>query len=157
MCFVLLTGALAGSGAGSLVLTQQEVTSEELQVDAKVSRAVKVSNLITLLTLTVWLLPVLKVTKPAIRDYVRVSLVFQRILLACDCHALLQPQAQLQKLWGPSMYHKDDLPFSGDLSDMPDVFTPFKDKCEKKSQVGMGRRVSRVAGGGGGGGGGEVG
>jgi deoxyribodipyrimidine photo-lyase len=38
------------------------------------------------------------------------------------------------------MFHKDDLPFRSDLSDMPDVFTPFKDKCEKRSQVGAGLR-----------------
>eukprot|EP00877_Chromochloris_zofingiensis_P000317 jgi/Chrzof1/10286/Cz04g35200.t1 len=29
----------------------------------------------------------------------------------------------------------DDLPFKEGLSDMPDVFTPFKDKCERNLQV----------------------
>lgn len=36
---------LPPAGAGSLVVTQEEVTSEELRVDAKVARAVKVRRL----------------------------------------------------------------------------------------------------------------
>ena len=38
----------------------------------------------------------------------------------------------LKLLWGATLYHKDDLPFKSDLADMPDVFTPFKDACEKR-------------------------
>jgi hypothetical protein len=29
----------------------------------------------------------------------------------------------------------EDLPFNAGLGDMPDVFTPFKEKCEKRSTV----------------------
>ena len=38
---------------------------------------------------------------------------------------------QLELIWGATMYHRSDLPFKSDLSDMPDVFTPFKDICER--------------------------
>jgi deoxyribodipyrimidine photo-lyase len=36
---------------------------------------------------------------------------------------------KLELIWGATMYHKDDLGFDAQLSDMPDVFTPFKDRC----------------------------
>ena len=34
----------------------------------------------------------------------------------------------LELIWGATMYHKDDLPFNAQLGDMPDVFTPFKER-----------------------------
>jgi len=38
--------------------------------------------------------------------------------------------------WGSAtLYHRNDLPFSGDLSDLSDVFTPFRNKVEKRCQV----------------------
>jgi deoxyribodipyrimidine photo-lyase len=40
----------------------------------------------------------------------------------------------LKLIWGATLFHKDDLPFKPELVDMPDVFTPFKDACEKKSK-----------------------
>ena len=40
----------------------------------------------------------------------------------------------LKLLWGSTLYHKDDLPFKPELTDMPDVFTPFKETCERKSK-----------------------
>ena len=48
---------------------------------------------------------------------------------------MFQGRAQLQALWGPSLYHLGDLPFAQDLADMPNVFTPFREKVEKKGQV----------------------
>ncbi|KAI7840945.1 hypothetical protein COHA_005375 [Chlorella ohadii] len=42
---------------------------------------------------------------------------------------------KLELWWGPTMYHLDDLPFREDLSDLPDVFTPFKQKCEDRCRV----------------------
>jgi deoxyribodipyrimidine photo-lyase len=36
---------------------------------------------------------------------------------------------------GCSLFHPDDLPFRKDLQDMPDVFTPFKEKVEKRCTV----------------------
>ena len=38
-----------------------------------------------------------------------------------------------QKFWGNAMYHRDDLPF--DLLTIPDVYTQFRKKVEKKSTV----------------------
>jgi len=38
-----------------------------------------------------------------------------------------------KKYWGTAMYHRDDLPF--DLLTIPDVFTQFRKRVEKKSQV----------------------
>lgn len=70
----------------NLVLTQEEVTYEELQVDKKV-------------------------------------------------RAAIQGRGQMELIWGSTLFHKADLPFRGDLGDMPDVFTPFKEKCEKRSSV----------------------
>lgn len=40
----------------------------------------------------------------------------------------------LKLVWGSTLYHRDDLPYKAELVDMPDVFTPFKDGCEKKSR-----------------------
>jgi deoxyribodipyrimidine photo-lyase len=54
-------------------------------------------------------------------------------VLAHTCQA---HKASLQALWGPTLFHLDDLPYGGELQDMPDVFTPFRDKVEKKCQVG---------------------
>jgi deoxyribodipyrimidine photo-lyase len=39
----------------------------------------------------------------------------------------------VKKFWGHSMYHRDDLPF--DLLTIPDVFTRFRKKVEKNSEV----------------------
>lgn len=36
---------------------------------------------------------------------------------------------------GCSLYHPEDLPFKANLSDMPNSFTPFKDKIESKSRI----------------------
>jgi deoxyribodipyrimidine photo-lyase len=44
-------------------------------------------------------------------------------------------KAKLRKEWGHTLYHIEDLPFAEGLSDMEDVFTPFKNKVEKKSSV----------------------
>ena len=37
----------------------------------------------------------------------------------------------LKTFRGNNLYHKDDLPYADDLSDMGDVYTPFKNKLEK--------------------------
>lgn len=39
----------------------------------------------------------------------------------------------MKKFWGSAMYHRDDLPF--DLLTIPDVYTQFRKKVEKKSSV----------------------
>lgn len=39
----------------------------------------------------------------------------------------------MHRCWGHAMYHRDDLPF--DLLTIPDVFTQFRKKIEKKSSV----------------------
>ena len=39
----------------------------------------------------------------------------------------------VRKYWGHAMYHRDDLPF--DLLTIPDVYTQFRKKVEKKSSV----------------------
>ena len=44
-------------------------------------------------------------------------------------------KAKLQQVWSNTLYHIEDLPFSNDLSDLPDVFTPFKNKVESKCKV----------------------
>jgi deoxyribodipyrimidine photo-lyase len=49
----------------------------------------------------------------------------------------VQPRGgRLVKLWGSSLYHRDDLPFKEGCGDVPDVFTPFKEKAERMGKVG---------------------
>lgn len=36
---------------------------------------------------------------------------------------------RLQLLWGNTLFHRDDLPFAPDMADLPDVFTPFRNKA----------------------------
>eukprot|EP00964_Phaeocystis_antarctica_P021795 scaffold12101_cov66-Phaeocystis_antarctica.AAC.1 len=43
--------------------------------------------------------------------------------------------AQVVPLWGGTLYNRAELPFSSDLSDLPDVFTPFRSKVESKCQI----------------------
>ena len=43
--------------------------------------------------------------------------------------------AQFSPVWGGTLYEKTDLPFRADLSDLPDVFTPFRNKVESRSQM----------------------
>jgi deoxyribodipyrimidine photo-lyase len=48
--------------------------------------------------------------------------------------AIKQLKGDLKLIWGSTLFHKDDLPYNQDLANMPDVFTPFKEGCEKKSR-----------------------
>ncbi|GFH06657.1 photolyase/cryptochrome alpha/beta domain-containing protein [Haematococcus lacustris] len=49
--------------------------------------------------------------------------------------------SRLQKVWGHTLYHLDDLqgnggPFSsGGIKTMPNIFTPFKEQVERRCQV----------------------
>ena len=43
----------------------------------------------------------------------------------------LQGRGKLERLWGNSLYQPDDLPFARDMSDLPDVFTHFRNKVSK--------------------------
>lgn len=47
----------------------------------------------------------------------------------------LKGNGQLVRVWGNTLYHPEDLPYNKGLSNMGDVFTPFRDKCERNSQV----------------------
>eukprot|EP00978_Attheya_sp_CCMP212_P022093 scaffold65450_cov49-Attheya_sp.AAC.1 len=42
----------------------------------------------------------------------------------------------LETIWGSTLYEPDDLPFDGNVLGMPDVFTPFRNKVEKKCIIG---------------------
>ena len=39
----------------------------------------------------------------------------------------LQGKGKLELVWDSTLYHRDDLPFER-IEDMPDVFSPFKNK-----------------------------
>ena len=80
-------GEGAATGATTTILWQEQVTSEELKVDA------------------------------AIRS------------------ALPAGAATCEPVWGGTLYEKKDLPFAADLADLPDVFTPFRNKAENKATV----------------------
>eukprot|EP01025_Chloroclados_australasicus_P029737 TRINITY_DN2970_c0_g1_i1.p1 TRINITY_DN2970_c0_g1~~TRINITY_DN2970_c0_g1_i1.p1 ORF type:complete len:601 (-),score=68.60 TRINITY_DN2970_c0_g1_i1:171-1973(-) len=51
----------------------------------------------------------------------------------------ISAKADVQTVWGWTLYHKDDVPLRQDYRDMPDVFTPFKNivegKCRPRKQV----------------------
>lgn len=47
--------------------------------------------------------------------------------------ALKSIGVKLQKFWGHTLYHPDDLPF--DLKDTPEVFTTFRKQVEKNSSI----------------------
>jgi len=47
--------------------------------------------------------------------------------------ALGGTDAQLRLFWGHTLYHPDDVPF--DDRDVPDVFTPFRKRVEKKADI----------------------
>lgn len=51
------------------------------------------------------------------------------------CSALPAGVAQFQPLWSGTLYEKSDLPYSPDLSDLPDGFTPFRNKVESKCSI----------------------
>ena len=41
----------------------------------------------------------------------------------------LGSQGRLHLVWGNTLYEKDQLPFRPDMSDLTDVFTPFRNKA----------------------------
>ena len=41
-----------------------------------------------------------------------------------------------ESVWGSTMYEPTDLPFNGGIQSLPDVFTPFRNKVEKKCEIG---------------------
>jgi len=84
-------------------------------------------------------------------DDVTVSIVCQEEVVQEERDAVQSVQAVLNKhkpqqqqqdnvnklhtIWGSTMYDLKDLPFGQGLADMPDVFTPFRNKVEKKSVI----------------------
>nr|QIQ49259.1 DASH cryptochrome [Volvox carteri f. nagariensis] len=109
----VLPGLLEGSSGPSLVLTAEEVTSEETRTDVAVARALK-----------------------------------QQRRPQADAAAAAgggSGSAKLLRFWGHTMYHIDDLTqppegggkatFAPGMKDMPDVFTPFREKVEKRCPV----------------------
>jgi len=86
---------LTGANERTVVLTQEEVTSEETNMDRVVERMIK--------------------------DRARSGAA----------------AATMERLWGSTLYHIDDIPFDveGGLKDLPDVFTPFRKKVETKSST----------------------
>ena len=49
--------------------------------------------------------------------------------------SLKQVKSRLELFWGSTLYHIDDVPFERDMSTMPSVFTPFRQKVEDKAEV----------------------
>jgi deoxyribodipyrimidine photo-lyase len=45
-------------------------------------------------------------------------------------------RGSLDTVWGSALYDIDDLPFNDGVYGMPDTFTPFRNKMEKKCQIG---------------------
>ena len=49
--------------------------------------------------------------------------------------ALRASSTRFETVWSSTMYEKRDLPFRDDLRDLPDGFTPFRNKVESKSKT----------------------
>ena len=49
--------------------------------------------------------------------------------------SVLPPKTKIQSVWGSTMYELNDLPFGEDLGDMPNTFTPFRNKVEKRCEI----------------------
>jgi hypothetical protein len=121
----------------------------ELRVDAKVARAIKVGGREGVLFSGLE-----SRGRAAVEAAARVSPCLARPCCPAPCRPLSAPSrtclpqpagATLSKVWGSTLYHRDDLPFPASMAGMPDVFTPFKDAAERKSQVrgvGSGARVA---------------
>jgi len=70
----------------------------------------------------------------------KVSTVFHQAEPACEermerkkLESLLPESCQIKSLWGSTLFDLSDLPFSP--TKMPDVFTSFRKKCEKSTQI----------------------
>ena len=50
-------------------------------------------------------------------------------LLHMQVKSALGSKAHLERVWDGTLYHIDDLPFNSNMNDMPDVFTPFRNKA----------------------------
>lgn len=47
----------------------------------------------------------------------------------------LGSKGQLEKVWDGTLHHIDDLPFNPNMNDMPDVFTPFRNKASPLNSI----------------------
>lgn len=55
-----------------------------------------------------------------------------------DVRSILKKHAQkgkVDEIWGSTLYDLKDLPFEAGLADMPDIFTPFRNKVEKNCLI----------------------
>lgn len=69
--------------------------------------------------------------------YVQGEVTFEEVTTEKNVEsAILSKGAKLKRVRGnKTLYHPDDLPFNPNLSDMPDVFTPFKEIVEKRCPI----------------------
>lgn len=49
--------------------------------------------------------------------------------------AAVRGRGRLRTVWNATLYHIEDLPYSEDLSDMPDTFTPARKKIEAQCDI----------------------
>lgn len=73
---------------------------------------------------------------------VTVDVVLQDEVLKEECDTVRDMKRIIQQqggdvhtIWGSTMYDIKDLPYSESLKDMPDVFTPFRNKVEKNTKI----------------------
>jgi deoxyribodipyrimidine photo-lyase len=76
--------------------------------------------------------------KDGSKNKLRTKLVYQDEV----CSEEVEVAAKVKKLfqssepvWGSTMYELKDLPYQEELIDMPDTFTPFRNKVEKKATI----------------------
>lgn len=146
-CAALRTGRvpaalLEGAGPEPVVYTQEEVTSEELAVDARVTRAIKAGH-------ACGGSGVCWAEEGGMACRERHAPARSPPLGYYDASLPQGSGGKLTRVWGSTLYHLDDLPFTRLERDMSDVFTPFKEKVERNSQVrdeqGSWRRWSHAA------------
>jgi len=75
--------------------------------------------------------------KDAVSAYCQEEVASEELKISKAVNNILKRKSgRLNSVWGSTLYHPDDLPFYGGVQDMPDTFTPFRNKVEKKCEIG---------------------
>lgn len=69
--------------------------------------------------------------------YCQEEVTSEELSLCKNVRAIVNERGgRLESIWGSTLYHPSDLPYYGGITDMPDTFTPFRNKVESKCSIG---------------------
>eukprot|EP00892_Ulva_mutabilis_P004025 jgi/Ulvmu1/1995/UM012_0157.1 len=63
------------------------------------------------------------------------EVMYEEVAVDHRVRGAISGRAKLRTVWNATLYHVEDLPYSADLSDMPDTFTPARKKIEAQCDV----------------------